>query len=80
VLLNLDAGAAGIHGVATKPEARGKGLARTLTLEALHTGRAAGFRLAMLHTSVMARSLYEKIGFRQVSEFRVYADGGELHV
>jgi GNAT superfamily N-acetyltransferase len=79
-LLNMDAGCAGIHGVATKPEARGKGLARTLTLEGLHTGREAGYRLAMLHTSAMARSLYEKIGFRQVSEFGVYVAGANFHI
>ena len=79
-LLNLDAGSAGIHGVATKPEARGKGLARILTLNALQTARESGYRIAMLHSSPMARSLYEKIGFRQVSEFRVYASGGTFHV
>ena len=79
-LLNLDAGSAGIHGVATKPEARGKGLARILTLNALHTARESGYRIAMLHSSPMARSLYEKIGFRQVSEVRVYASGGTFHV
>ena len=80
VLLHLHEGVAGIHGVATKPEARGQGLARALTLEALNAARDSGFRLAMLHSSGMARSLYEKIGFRQVSEFLVYVYGGDLHV
>ena len=79
-LLNLDASAAGIHGVATKPEARGMGLARHLTLQALHTGRDAGYRMGMLHSSAMARSLYEAIGFRQVSEFYVFVSGAALHV
>lgn len=80
VLLHLHKGVAGIHGVATKPEARGRGLARALALEALNTARDSGYTIAMLHSSVMARSLYEKIGFRQVSEFRVYVSGGALHV
>ena len=80
VLLNLDAGVAGIHGVATKPEARGKGIARVLTLEALHAGKEAGFQLAMLHSSQMARNLYEKIGFRQVSEFKVFVSGAPFSV
>ncbi|MBS1718258.1 MAG: GNAT family N-acetyltransferase [Armatimonadetes bacterium] len=79
-LLNMDGTSAGVHGVATKDEARGKGLARTLTLEALHAGREAGYRLGVLHSSAMARSLYEKIGFRQVSEFGVYVAGADFHV
>jgi ribosomal protein S18 acetylase RimI-like enzyme len=80
VLLNLDAGSAGIHGVVTKPEARGRGIARALTLTALHAARVSGYRLGMLHSSPMARSMYEKIGFRHVSDFRVYAAGGNFHV
>jgi len=80
VLLNMDGRSAGIHGVATKPEARGRGLARMLTLEALHFARERGYRLGMLHSSAMARTLYEKIGFRKVSDFSIYVSGAELHV
>lgn len=80
-LLNLDDGAAGIYGVATRPEARGLGLARQVTLLALHAARQAGYRLGVLHTSRMARSLYEKIGFRDAgSEFRVYAPAGDFDI
>ena len=80
VLLHLDSGVAGIHGVATKPEFRGKGIARGLVLLALHHARQAGYRVSMLHSSSMARSLYEKMGYREACEFRVYLFGGALHI
>jgi len=79
VLLNIDNHVAGIHGVMTKPEARGKGIARYLTLMALNEGKSAGCDLAMLHSSSMARSLYEALGFKPVGEFKVYASAS-MHV
>lgn len=79
-LLNMDGSSAGIHGVATKPQARGRGLARMLTLEALHFARDRGYRLGMLHSSAMARTLYEKIGFRHAADFSIYVSGADLHV
>jgi ribosomal protein S18 acetylase RimI-like enzyme len=80
VVLHLAAGAAGIYGVVTRPEARGAGLARRMTIEALHAARAAGYRLAVLHSTPMARSLYERIGFRARATFRVFAPPRALHL
>jgi ribosomal protein S18 acetylase RimI-like enzyme len=80
VLLNLAAGAAGIYGVATKPEARGLGLARILTLHALHAARDAGYDLGVLHSTPVAVALYEKIGFRAITPFRVFAPPQAFHV
>jgi len=80
VVMNLDAGAAGVYGVATKPEARGLGLARILTLQALHAARDAGHTLAVLHSTPMAVSLYEKLGFRAVAPFSVFAPPRALHL
>ena len=80
VVLNLDAGAAGIYGVATRPEARGSGLARMLTLHALHAARDAGHTLGVLHSSPKAVGLYEKIGFRAVAPFSVFAPPSTLHL
>jgi len=71
--LHLAAGAAGIYAVATRPEARGLGLASVLTLEALRAGREKGYRLGILHSTPMALGLYEKLGFRSVVPFRVFA-------
>ena len=80
ILINLDHGAAGLYGVATKPEARGKGLARYLTLEGFHAARRAGYRLGVLHSTAMARTLYHKLGFREVAPFRVFAAPESFHM
>jgi len=69
--LNLGARSAGIYAVVTKPEARRLGLARTLTLIALQEAYSFGYRLAVLHSSPMAESLYRSLGFDTVAEFRL---------
>lgn len=79
-VLCLGAGVAGIYGVATKPEARGLGLARILTLQALREARQGGYDRAVLHSTPMARSLYEKIGFRTYSPFRIFAPPQTFHL
>jgi ribosomal protein S18 acetylase RimI-like enzyme len=80
VLLHLGAGCAGIYGVATTPEARGLGLARTLTIAALEHARDAGHETAVLHSTPMAVSLYEGIGFERVGDFRLWSLPGALHL
>jgi ribosomal protein S18 acetylase RimI-like enzyme len=67
------AGSVGIYGVATIPEARGLGLARVLTLTALHGARSSGYELAVLHSTPMAVNLYKSIGFAGIAEFRLFA-------
>lgn len=71
-VLHLAEGAAGLYGVATRPEARGHGLATILTLKAFRAAREAGYSMGILHSSDMARSMYEKMGFRPVDVFRIY--------
>ncbi|UCD22566.1 MAG: GNAT family N-acetyltransferase [Chloroflexota bacterium] len=73
VALHCAAGAAGIYAVATRPQARGQGLAGTLTLEALKSARHNGYQLAVLHSTPMAVNLYSKLGFRHVAPFRLFA-------
>ncbi len=80
IVLNLHSGSAGIYGVATKPGARGQGLAKVLVLEALHTAREEGFQLGVLHSSPLAQPLYERIGFRPTADFSLFADAGSFHV
>jgi ribosomal protein S18 acetylase RimI-like enzyme len=69
----LGSGSVGIYAVATKPEARRLGLARILTLTALSHARDSGCRLAVLHSTPMAKRLYESIGFSTLGEFRLFA-------
>jgi GNAT superfamily N-acetyltransferase len=80
VLLHLAASVAGVYGVVTRPEARGLGLARTLTLRAFEAARREGYELGVLHSTPMARTLYEKIGFRAHANFRIFAPPGALHL
>jgi ribosomal protein S18 acetylase RimI-like enzyme len=69
----LGSGSAGIYAVVTKPEARRLGLARILTLTALHMASDSGYQLAVLHSTPMAEALYESIGFSTIAEFRLFA-------
>jgi ribosomal protein S18 acetylase RimI-like enzyme len=79
VALYLGAGSAGIYAVVTKPEARRLGLASALTLTALREARSLGYRLAVLHASPMAQSLYQALGFDTIAELRLFASE-EVHV
>lgn len=73
-------GVAGVYGVATTKAGRGRGLASLLTLHGLHAARSAGIRTSVLHATPMARALYERLHYRQVAPFRVWADPGTSHL
>ena len=79
-VLHIGAGVAGIYGVATREEGRGLGLASLLTLQALHAARDRGCTLGVLHATPMAVGLYERLGFRAVADFEVWAEPGRLHL
>ncbi|MEJ2511796.1 MAG: GNAT family N-acetyltransferase [Anaerolineales bacterium] len=63
----------GIYAVATKPEARRMGLARLLTLHALHEMRKEGYEIAVLHSTPMAETLYASMGFEKQVDFYLFA-------
>jgi ribosomal protein S18 acetylase RimI-like enzyme len=69
----ISSGSAGIYAVVTKPEARRLGLARSITLTALHEAYSQGSRVAVLHSTPMAEKLYQSIGFETIAEFRLFA-------
>jgi ribosomal protein S18 acetylase RimI-like enzyme len=64
-----------IYGVATKPEARGAGIASALMVEALAAAASVGAARCVLHSSAMAVSLYRRMGFVERCAFPVYATG-----
>ena len=70
----------GVFGVATTEAGRGKGLARHLTLLGLHAAAADGISTAVLHSTPMAHSLYERMGFRDAATFRLWATPGDLEL
>ena len=71
--LHQGATSAGLYAVATKPEARGLGLASLLTLGALGAARDAGYEVAVLHSSPPAETLYQRLGFVTAGHFRLMA-------
>ncbi len=66
------AGVAGLYFVATLPAARGRGIARAMTVRALQAARARGFRIGTLQATAMGRPVYRRLGFREVSRFEIY--------
>lgn len=67
---HLHAGAVGIFGVAVVPTARRRGIGGALSVIA---ARAFPADLAWLHTDEdAARSVYERLGFREVAEWEVW--------
>lgn len=76
--LFLADGSPGIYAVVTRPEARRQGLARLLTIHALHEARARGHTLAVLHATPMAERLYQALGFETVAELRLFASDDVL--
>jgi ribosomal protein S18 acetylase RimI-like enzyme len=74
LLVDLAAETAGIHSLVTDPDHRGQGIATALTLHALEEGAAQGCRYSVLWATHDSYSLYERLGFQEVSvlEFYVY--------
>lgn len=64
---------AGIYGVATKPEARGLGIASILMVTALHAAKEMGYKLVVLDSSPLAEKLYQRLGFINVAPLRLYS-------
>jgi GNAT superfamily N-acetyltransferase len=80
VTLHLDGRSAGIYGLATRPEARGLGLGRLLTLRAFEAARRAGVELGVLHSTPMAASLYASLGFHRVAPLGLWAEPDTLQL
>jgi len=66
-------GSAGIYGVATRPEARGLGIASILMVEAMKAAREMGHKLAVLDSSPLAENLYKRLGFITVAPLHLFS-------
>lgn len=69
-------GVAGIYWVGCTAEARGLGLGRAMTAAALNAGLEMGAESASLQASPMGESLYGKMGFETVFDYRLYLCAG----
>lgn len=68
----LGAGVAGLYGVSSLPDVRGRGIGSALSLAALREAKAAGCRMAVLESSPLGYSVYQHLGFREVCRLRSY--------
>lgn len=64
-----------VYGVSVLPEARGKGLATAMMVEALSKAKGLGARTCVLHSSNMALPLYKRLGFVEHCVLSVFATG-----
>lgn len=67
-------GSAGIYAVATKPEARGLGIATILMVVAMRAAKEMGHEVVVLDSSPLAEKLYQRLGFVTVANFRLFAN------
>lgn len=71
-LVHLNHGVAGVYWVGTVPEARGRGLAETVTRAVTNAGFDLGARLAVLQASKMGEPVYRRMGYREVTRYRTW--------
>jgi GNAT superfamily N-acetyltransferase len=63
---------AGVFMVGTIPEARGRGLARRLLLQALHDARAAGSTVSTLQSSLLGYPVYRRLGYVELGRLGMW--------
>jgi len=71
-MLYLKDGVAGIYGVATLAEERGKGLGAFATGEPLRVAHRLGYRVGVLQASEDGHPVYRRIGFTDFGEVPLY--------
>ncbi|MDO9515699.1 MAG: GNAT family N-acetyltransferase [Syntrophales bacterium] len=69
---------AGIYWVATLKEYRGRGFGEAMTRHAVLAGMGKGCTFASLQATAMGRPVYERIGFSNPYNYRVYAPSEKL--
>ena len=66
-------GAASIDAIATDPDYRGRGLGYAITVALLGLARERGYSIAVLESSDMGFSIYERIGFSTFCEYVIFS-------
>jgi GNAT superfamily N-acetyltransferase len=73
ICLYKGSGSAGIYGVATRPEARGLGIASILMNVAMKAAKDIGYDLVVLDSSPLAEKLYRRLGFITGAPIRLFS-------
>lgn len=71
-VLMLTLGVAGLFGVATVPEGRGRGLGTAISLHALREARDMGYKVSVLQSSEMGYRVYQRLGFEDYCRLEIY--------
>ena len=70
--LFLGGGVAGIHGVTTVPEFRGRGIRTAMTLSPIIDALRRGYAIGVLFSSEMAVGIYRRLGFQEYGKGYIY--------
>ena len=73
--LFLGGGVAGIYGVTTVPEFRGRGIGTAMTLSPIIDARRRGYAIGVLFSSEMAVGIYADWGFRSMARVHLSVAG-----
>ena len=68
----MGGGVAGIYNITTLETFRRRGIGRAITLRPLLDAKAQGYRFSMLHSSVMGKPVYEKLGYETLDTISQY--------
>ncbi|SRR5579875_247895 len=68
----VHAGAVGLYGVTTIPQARRRGIGAAVSLAALVAAQNDGCQFAVLESSPLGEPVYRQLGFREASRIRSY--------
>jgi GNAT superfamily N-acetyltransferase len=72
-LVLFGGGVAGIYNVGVVPEARRRGIGSAIVCAACYHAREKGYHYAMLNANHMGRPLYERLGFKWISNGRTWS-------
>jgi ribosomal protein S18 acetylase RimI-like enzyme len=67
----------GVYNIATAPAVRGRGYGAAMTARIATDGAAVGCDLAILQASTMGFPIYERMGYRTVTEYDEYGEPEE---
>lgn len=67
-------GLASIFDVIVLPDMRGKGIGKSMTLQAMLDAQKKGFGICILTATNDAKYLYEKLGFEELKKMKVYQE------